>query len=570
MSYLIYNYDKPPIPKMPKGYPDLPLEYAEHAKSKSSWKKYWDTAFDLLPGALGYVCICENCGAELHATFEYFRPPYWVFRDYRPSGYTGVIYKTVEEAAYADMDDAFLAAKKAYNKSLEEKINCPVCGAKVSQKEGFFLPDEKAEKIFTDFYRDFTEDEHKFRVESRLSLLRKSYDAVNREQANALVSTYSKSCNVFVADAAPQKAGEIKADNEMLRNYILHLIRLENNIYSLEQRLPELYYQRLLNDRAIVLSTHEIRNEALTPLKEKVAEQCRKYQQALDAVVAAKCYVAGFSEKKPSKPNEPVLATPGFFNKKKVLAENEALTAKYQAELKAYQKEVSLYEEKKAQYLAKERAKAIEKAEKEAEKAKADLDAAELLLNEKTSTSKESFVPAMAAKELLDKEITEAETLLQKSYAARNELYAYNVIFGKYRNIVALSSIYEYLMSGRCASLEGADGAYNIFEGEIRADRIIAQLDAVNSSLDQIKQNQYMLYTEMSSVNSSLASLNKTMDEALTSIKNMEVDTKNISKSSDIIAKNAAAIAYNTEVTAYYSKKTAELTNALGYLVAFK
>ena len=34
--------------------------------------------------------------------------------------------------------------------------------------------------------------------------------------------------------------------------------------------------------------------------------------------------------KKPTKPKEPVLAKPGLFNRKKVLAENAALTEKYE------------------------------------------------------------------------------------------------------------------------------------------------------------------------------------------------------------------------------------------------
>ena len=36
------------------------------------------------------------------------------------------------------------------------------------------------------------------------------------------------------------------------------------------------------------------------------------------------------------------------------------------------------------------------------------------------------------------------------------------------------------------------------------------------------------------------------------------------------IADNTEVIAYNTEKTAYYAKKNAELTNALGFLVALK
>lgn len=36
------------------------------------------------------------------------------------------------------------------------------------------------------------------------------------------------------------------------------------------------------------------------------------------------------------------------------------------------------------------------------------------------------------------------------------------------------------------------------------------------------------------------------------------------------ISRNSDVVAHNTAVTAYYSKVNTELTNALGYMVAFK
>ena len=125
-------------------------------------------------------------------------------------------------------------------------------------------------------------------------------------------------------------------------------------------------------------------------------------------------------------------------------------------------------------------------------------------------------------------------------------------------------------MSGRCTSLTGADGAYNIYESEIRMNRVIAQLDTVISSLEEIKQNQYMMYQEMRSISASLQSLNTTMDKALTSIQGIEANTTSMNGYLEHISKNSDVIAHNTAVTAYYSKVNAELTNALGFMVALK
>ena len=76
-------------------------------------------------------------------------------------------------------------------------------------------------------------------------------------------------------------------------------------------------------------------------------------------------------------------------------------------------------------------------------------------------------------------------------------LYAMDVVFPKYRTLPALTSIYEYIISGRCDELAGPNGAYNLYEDELRKNIIITQLNTIISNLEQIRQNQYMLYEEM-------------------------------------------------------------------------
>lgn len=96
---------------------------------------------------------------------------------------------------------------------------------------------------------------------------------------------------------------------------------------------------------------------------------------------------------------------------------------------------------------------------------------------------------------LMDAKKTESERALDK-------LYALDVIYPKYRSLPALTSIYEYLVIGRCNSLTGPDGAYNLYENEIRANAIIWQLSVVIKQLEQIKQNQYALYQQVKEIQS--------------------------------------------------------------------
>ena len=82
----------------------------------------------------------------------------------------------------------------------------------------------------------------------------------------------------------------------------------------------------------------------------------------------------------------------------------------------------------------------------------------------------------------------------------RNKLYAQGLIYQKYLNLPALTSIYEYFITGRCDELTGPHGAYNMYEDEVRKDTVISQLNTVIENLEQIKQNQYMLYQQVKSI----------------------------------------------------------------------
>lgn len=119
---------------------------------------------------------------------------------------------------------------------------------------------------------------------------------------------------------------------------------------------------------------------------------------------------------------------------------------------------------------------------------------------------------------------------------ALGKLYAENIIYPKYRNMVAVTMIYEYLESGRCSQLEGPDGAYNLYEMELRQNIIIGQLSSIMDNLERIKENQFTLYNEIVEANGNTSSLlsdigddiafsayqNKAMKDSLETMKYLE------------------------------------------------
>lgn len=144
---------------------------------------------------------------------------------------------------------------------------------------------------------------------------------------------------------------------------------------------------------------------------------------------------------------------------------------------------------------------------------------------------------------------TEMHSFMQKPLEESRELlqryYASNTIYPKYCTLPALTSIYEYFMTGRCTELTGPHGAYNMYEDELRKDTVISQLNTVIANLEQIKQNQYMLYQQVKSINENT----QIIASELQQIKGYTVQ---IAELSALNAYYAALNERNTRITMYY------------------
>lgn len=79
------------------------------------------------------------------------------------------------------------------------------------------------------------------------------------------------------------------------------------------------------------------------------------------------------------------------------------------------------------------------------------------------------------------------------AYEDRQALYSINILFSTYQNATACSYFLQYFLAGRCVTLRGTQGAYNLFEVEKRLDkmidsleRMIDKLDAINNSINSM------------------------------------------------------------------------------------
>lgn len=152
--------------------------------------------------------------------------------------------------------------------------------------------------------------------------------------------------------------------------------------------------------------------------------------------------------------------------------------------------------------------------------------------------------------EQAESKLSEMEESLEKTKTALDRLYKdVPRIHPKYQNFAAVCQIYEYLDTGRCTELTGPNGAYNLYESELRQNLIIISLVVIIEQLEDIRANQYMLYTQMQSINSTLSA--------------MSADIYAISNATKVIQQNTA-------LGAYYSAIAAQNTETLKYIALVK
>lgn len=105
------------------------------------------------------------------------------------------------------------------------------------------------------------------------------------------------------------------------------------------------------------------------------------------------------------------------------------------------------------------------------------------------------------------------EQLYQQTMNTLQQYYSLNIIYPKYRGLVPMCTISEYLDSGRCSTLTGHEGAYNLYESELRMNIIIGKLDDIIYRLDDIRDQQYSLYRAITDSNSKIDNMCAILDE---------------------------------------------------------
>lgn len=421
---------------------------------------------------------------------------------------------------------------------------------------------------------------------------------------------------------------------DVLKEYIKRCISLESDLYYLKERLIKLESLKYENNQNI----KKAKSLMDYSLKEITSYKLFEVNTIIDIldykIVSAEYFVdedsldIAFDLPKPVppvrpnimqpiEPSYPVLKRVGLLNKKNDIEYNNSLISNYEKEMDKYRYDFKMYSSVLQQYqinmdiykrnvdkyeneykkvkkaaVKEEAKKIIREVQKEIRLQKQRVSILEKQKDDKSIVSHWiDSIPQQTIKTLLEGEIKNTKNSIKKVMKTKNELYSYSVIYKKYRNLIALSSIYEYLDSGRCDTLTGAHGAYNMFEKEARANEVIIKLNVIINSLEKIKTNQYILYSELKQVNDNLQSINKSLSDVIDEISQINANLEKNNSYIEIIknieagifeaslstAKSAKEIKHNTSIAAYYSRLTAENTkritsinDSLGFIVGLK
>lgn len=520
-----------------------------------------------IPKEYFYVVFhCDNCETDLYGAWKYI-----------PELATETI--RVSDQEWHTLAEIRNDVKKE-RESIEYLTTCPLCGAALSSAPGYFRRGNIyiANGEQSSWYGKCESEDDL--ISGMKKIRQESQHKISMDQAKQLGQCYDLPVR---ANVSPAAVAQISATPAGLQEYIKTLLTLEAGIYSVTTRLTDLYDQKneaeleMRRDKFHISAQYNGKTTVCPPDEEEQA--AKKYADACKTALDAIKYPT--LPTKPSTPPQPAYETPGLFNKKKVQAKNELLLTQYKIDIAAYEKEMERYNQQ-VEKLNTEFRTLVNAAKQKYDAAKQALDAAQKAAavrktawkqEAETRRAKElenalATMPSQIIRDRVQQEISDTTARMQELYRCRNELYSYDVIFGKYRDPVALATFYEYLMAGRVESLTGPHGAYNLYESEVRANLIISKLDTVISSLDQIKGNQYTIYSSIQTVNMSLMQLNQTASKAADSLRDMGGSLQQLSRNSERVAHNAELAAHNSAVTAYYAQLDADVAHSRNYLRA--
>ena len=378
-----------------------------------------------------------------------------------------------------------------------------------------------------------------------------------KDMANKLVdymkNVHSLEQNIYALTCAQekiQKYTEHKIQNLISKNYETNR-RKENKLYDLQYRIslkkaPEVKKKSVVLQKVSYWDdgcfAHTLKAVAFWLLLIVIGLVCASLLcQAWgidfesDGFIVAYVFGTLFSAAIAFIPFGLIFALFGFI-REKIRANSDFNDAWERAE-RQYKSELSEQKKLNQQY--------EQEYEQKVEKCQAEIAECDSLIAKNNYTISE--LQASAAKNIADIEDQKSE--IRK---VLKDIYSVGIIYPKYRALIPISMFIEYFESGRCQTLKGHEGAYNIYESEVRQDTIISSLANISSKMNVLQERQYMLYSAIKKANRISSDMVRyALDSANSSRRTAE--------NAERTAQNAALAAQHTKAIADSTQKIAQI-----------
>ncbi len=117
--------------------------------------------------------------------------------------------------------------------------------------------------------------------------------------------------------------------------------------------------------------------------------------------------------------------------------------------------------------------------------------------------------------QILVPQLISVQEELKKTQQALDMFYSVDVVYPKYRNMKAIYSFLEYICSGRCSELQGHEGAYNLYEEDLKFDRIIDRLDIISEQIVGISDDLSIIQNNQRNQYEAVLEINKKQDKII-------------------------------------------------------
>lgn len=124
-----------------------------------------------------------------------------------------------------------------------------------------------------------------------------------------------------------------------------------------------------------------------------------------------------------------------------------------------------------------------------------------------------------------------------------NVLYSQDIIWKSFRNLVAVSQLYQYCAMGMCDGLEGPHGAYEQYTQDLRTNKITDSIATMQTAV-------------VSTINGMRSDLNRFGNVLIDEIREVNTGISNLKNSLDQANENIAAINLTLERSAKEQKET--------------